>query len=82
MVFARLLVLFIFLIMAVIILNVLVPYMSPKYPYWWMFKRDRKDAARRRLVDAQTDVEVHRIEKKADTLKSKINKEKDADDVG
>ena len=74
MVFAQLLILAIILSIAIIILNVIIPYMFPKYKYWWMFRKNKIIDATREYEMTKEEIEAHCIKMDVSDLLELLNK--------
>ena len=80
MVIDRLIILGIFVLVAMFILNVIIPYMFPSIRYWWMFRKNSIDEAYREKTDVITDIAVTQVKDETAKLKKSIKRKPEKTD--
>ena len=74
MVIDRLIILWIFVLVAMFILNVIIPYMFPSIRYWWMFRKNSIDEAYREKTEIIEDITVSQLKDENAKLKKTIKR--------
>ena len=70
LVIERIALMVIFAFIALIIVNVIIPWMYPGIPYWWTFRRNKIGAAQREQTEVAEDVLAGTIQQQTAKLRN------------
>ena len=70
LVIERVALILIFGFVAMIIVNVIIPWMYPGLPYWWTFRRNKVSDAQREQIEVVEDVLAGTIQQQTEKLKN------------